>query len=212
MFKKENTVIVVLVVVAVISGGLALWFNEISFERGQIACTMEARLCPDGSYVGRVGPKCEFSPCPSSADKETKGWTTFTDPAGAYSFKYPADWPTDYVATVDWPPKVNFISGPFTCTEGGSQIARAGETVKKLIAGREYCITKEVEGAAGTMYIQYVYATEFGDRTAYFTWTMRQPQCLNYDQPRQGECLDEENAFDPDSLMSQIVGTFKLNQ
>ena len=31
-----------------------------------IACTMEAKLCSDGSYVGRTGPYCEFSPCPSN--------------------------------------------------------------------------------------------------------------------------------------------------
>ena len=31
----------------------------------QIACTMEAKLCPDGSAVGRSGPKCEFAPCPT---------------------------------------------------------------------------------------------------------------------------------------------------
>ncbi|MBU0750274.1 hypothetical protein KKH15_02035 [Patescibacteria group bacterium] len=29
------------------------------------ACTMEAKLCPDGSYVGRTEPSCEFSACPS---------------------------------------------------------------------------------------------------------------------------------------------------
>lgn len=29
-----------------------------------VACTQEAKLCPDGSYVGRSGPRCEFSPCP----------------------------------------------------------------------------------------------------------------------------------------------------
>jgi len=29
------------------------------------ACTMEAKLCPDGSYVGRTGPACEFTECPS---------------------------------------------------------------------------------------------------------------------------------------------------
>ncbi len=28
-----------------------------------VACTEEAKLCPDGSSVGRVGPACEFSPC-----------------------------------------------------------------------------------------------------------------------------------------------------
>ena len=30
----------------------------------QKACTMEAKLCPDGSYVGRSGPTCEFAKCP----------------------------------------------------------------------------------------------------------------------------------------------------
>lgn len=30
-------------------------------------CTMEARQCPDGSYVGRVGPRCEFAPCPRAS-------------------------------------------------------------------------------------------------------------------------------------------------
>jgi putative hemolysin len=29
------------------------------------ACTEEAKICPDGSAVGRVGPNCEFAPCPS---------------------------------------------------------------------------------------------------------------------------------------------------
>lgn len=27
-------------------------------------CTMEAKVCWDGSTVGRTGPECEFSPCP----------------------------------------------------------------------------------------------------------------------------------------------------
>jgi hypothetical protein len=28
------------------------------------ACTEEAKVCPDGSAVGRTGPNCEFAPCP----------------------------------------------------------------------------------------------------------------------------------------------------
>ncbi len=38
------------------------------FEPGandSISCTMEAKLCPDGSAVGRSGPQCEFAACPS---------------------------------------------------------------------------------------------------------------------------------------------------
>ena len=30
-----------------------------------VACTMEALECPDGSYVGRSGPNCEFAACPT---------------------------------------------------------------------------------------------------------------------------------------------------
>jgi hypothetical protein len=31
---------------------------------GPVACTMDAKVCPDGSAVGRQGPNCEFAPCP----------------------------------------------------------------------------------------------------------------------------------------------------
>ncbi len=30
-----------------------------------VACTMDAKMCPDGSYVGRVAPSCEFASCPN---------------------------------------------------------------------------------------------------------------------------------------------------
>lgn len=29
-----------------------------------IACTMDAKVCPDGSSVGRKGPSCQFEACP----------------------------------------------------------------------------------------------------------------------------------------------------
>jgi len=35
-------------------------------EEGMVACTMEAKMCPDGTYVGRTGPRCEFAPCPGN--------------------------------------------------------------------------------------------------------------------------------------------------
>lgn len=36
-----------------------------------VACTMEAKLCPDGSSVGRQGPDCTFAPCPTTTTKTT---------------------------------------------------------------------------------------------------------------------------------------------
>jgi translocator protein len=38
-----------------------------SIQPKPVACTMEAKLCPDGSAVGRMGPNCEFAPCPTTA-------------------------------------------------------------------------------------------------------------------------------------------------
>lgn len=36
------------------------------FTPEPVVCTADARLCPDGSYVGRTGPRCEFAPCPDT--------------------------------------------------------------------------------------------------------------------------------------------------
>jgi hypothetical protein len=35
-------------------------------EDKPVACTLDAKICPDGSAVGRVGPDCEFAPCPTT--------------------------------------------------------------------------------------------------------------------------------------------------
>jgi len=67
------------------------------FEKQQsVVCTMDAKQCPDGSYVGREGPKCEFKACPEAKkdDKkdETAGWKTYTNSEYGFGFKYPNDW------------------------------------------------------------------------------------------------------------------------
>lgn len=36
---------------------------------GGTVCTLDAKECPDGSYVGRVGPSCEFAACPKANSK-----------------------------------------------------------------------------------------------------------------------------------------------
>jgi hypothetical protein len=35
----------------------------------QIVCPQDVKRCPDGSYVGRVPPTCEFAPCPTSCSQ-----------------------------------------------------------------------------------------------------------------------------------------------
>jgi len=41
-----------------------------------VACTEEAKICPDGSAVGRTGPNCEFAECPTVNIDETADWQT----------------------------------------------------------------------------------------------------------------------------------------
>jgi hypothetical protein len=33
-------------------------------NQGPVDCTLDAKICPDGTAVGRVAPDCEFAPCP----------------------------------------------------------------------------------------------------------------------------------------------------
>lgn len=65
--------------------------------RGTV-CAEEAKLCPDGSYVSRQGPACEFAPCPSpmpslspspAESPNAADWKTYRDNANGFEFKYP---------------------------------------------------------------------------------------------------------------------------
>jgi hypothetical protein len=36
-----------------------------------VACTLDVKECPDGTYVSRVAPSCEFAACPPVSDVAT---------------------------------------------------------------------------------------------------------------------------------------------
>ncbi len=82
-----KTLLIVIVALLIIVGGVYAYRATTAPSNGNtatVACTMEARLCPDGTYVGRVGPNCEFAACPSSTvigsttSTSTNGSTTST--------------------------------------------------------------------------------------------------------------------------------------
>ncbi len=64
--------IYIFIAIAVVAGIAQLFISKPEPE--MVACTMDAMMCPDGSYVGRSGSKCEFvcPPLPEvSADIQT---------------------------------------------------------------------------------------------------------------------------------------------
>ncbi len=73
MHTKTLTLGIAAVIILAVSA-LVLWKTmplsnaplATSTGSGEVACTMEAKLCPDGSYVGREGPTCEFRACPTA--------------------------------------------------------------------------------------------------------------------------------------------------
>ena len=180
----------------------SIW--QISDPRQGVACTQEALLCPDGSSVGRSGPNCEFAACPGGVSLKT-----FTDPAGN-TFQYPDGFAKKYIDALDWPPVISVVAGPLACSEAGTETARAGKTDRQIINGREYCVTKVTEGAAGSVYTQYAYAFSDKDRMAILTFSVHFIQCGNFDEPEKIECEAERAAFDINSIIDQIVRNIRF--
>jgi hypothetical protein len=46
----------------------------------KIFCTQEAKLCADGSSVGRTGPRCEFAECPAPKRVENMSCLGYVEP------------------------------------------------------------------------------------------------------------------------------------
>lgn len=82
--KQLLALTVILIVVGV---GAFMYRNALehpitfSQEKGT-ACTAEAKLCPDGTGVGRSGPGCAFAACPFPNVEDTTLGISFVVPAG----------------------------------------------------------------------------------------------------------------------------------
>lgn len=134
---------------------------------------------------------------------------TATSSSSGITFSYPITLGTSYIAPVDWPPKLLVLPETLSCTDAGTETERTGGTESRLIDGRSYCVTTVAEGAAGSIYRQYAYAFA-GDEssTSILTFSLRFPQCGNYDEKERALCEDERIAFTPDPFVEDIVRSF----
>ena len=200
-------IFVVLIIVGVLALGGGIFFLVKNLQK-PIACTQEAKICPDGSAVGRTGPNCEFSPCPD----QTANWKTSVPTDKGVTFRYPENLLTNYIRPQEWPPKLLIIDNAgFSCEEGGLGInGRPGMTIQKSINNTVYCIENVSEGAAGTFYTDYTYTFLKDGKLVKLTFTLAYPQCDNYDDPQKTECEQERQTFDLDVLIGRIAESVQL--
>jgi hypothetical protein len=95
------------------------------------ACSTEAKICPDGSAVGRTGPNCEFAPCPNQVTQdETADWKTYEN--SYFRIKVPSSYTYEeksLAISKDYPNILSYVE--FKTEDGFINIAVANN-YKKL--------------------------------------------------------------------------------
>lgn len=71
LYRRENDIVYMAFAIAgiIVVVSIGVLMPGVKSE-AMAACTTEAKLCPDGSFVGRVSEKCEFASCPGDAVSE----------------------------------------------------------------------------------------------------------------------------------------------
>ena len=159
-----------------------------------IACTADAMQCPDGSYVGRSGPNCEFS-CPEVKVVEPKVdlpqiCTTQYEPVCAQKTIYCIQAPCPQ-------PELETFSNSCVAKSQGANIVHMGEcetideeeiqdltapkNCKSWFDGCNNCFRFEEEGALAC--------------TRKFCQTPEKPKCLEYFEDKESISTTTDNLF-----------------
>ncbi|MES3004858.1 MAG: hypothetical protein V4690_01945 [Patescibacteria group bacterium] len=138
------------------------------------------------------------------------GWKTQTNLAQKVEFMYPESIGKTYITPTDWPPIAKVSQGKLACAETQVGVVGVGQITLARINGDNYCITKASEGAAGSTYTKYVYEKEVDDKTVGMEFTLRYPQCANYDEAAKTLCETEQGSFELDNLVDEMFETIKF--
>lgn len=138
---------------------------------------------------------------------DAEGWIRAS--SSGFSYQYPESLDTVYIAEATWPPLVERVVNEYTCEADAATDGPASSRNEFAMNGRIYCASVSSEGAAGSTYVSYEYVTDLEDMVVRVSFTLRYPQCANYDQPEQQACTEEEESFRPDALADSIISTIE---
>lgn len=73
------------------------------------------------------------------------------------------------------------------------------------ISNRDYCVEAMSEGAAGSVYTEYLYSTLINDSLVNVEVTVRDVNCSNYDEDQILECQKEREEFNLDIIIDSSI-------
>jgi len=96
--KGVTPILIVLIIVGVLALGGGTYYFLVNKAPKSVGCTQEAKICPDGSTVGRTGSNCEFAECPAAKADETASWKVYNSEQEimGFSLDVPPEWKVNY--------------------------------------------------------------------------------------------------------------------
>ncbi|MBI4087064.1 hypothetical protein HY416_03760 [Candidatus Kaiserbacteria bacterium] len=184
---------------------------EVTNEGGGIGeAPMEALRRPIQMTLRKEKDDWRIARVDIGAHASDGNWVQSPVAAQGVTFLYPDPLPTVYIEAGTWPPLVELYSGTFACVEGTKTDSGGREqtTERRRIGDRIHCMTLTAGGAAaGSTYPTYEYITAQDDALIRIVFTLRIPQCANYDEPKRTACFTEEEEFDADGLADRIAAS-----
>lgn len=194
--------------------------------RGFQGCTAEAKICPDGSAVGRSGPQCQFAECSTELKGYSDALFTFEHPAG---FLIDGETGGPGIFFGETHVRGHFPFGALnsmgTNFNGAYFVVSTGETTESvcktfsdlenrltpdtgsvIINGREYKTQAAVEAAAGNRYATELFRTYDNGRCVELSLTVHTGAIENYSEGAVHE-FDARTAFD---ALEKIAQTFRI--